>query len=55
MQGFGPIDMSTWGAPSAAYMGTGCNVAEFFSPQKLVFDITLCAFDACERTRLHLT
>jgi hypothetical protein len=24
-------------------MGTSCNVAEFFSPQQLVFDITLCA------------
>jgi hypothetical protein len=31
VQGTGPVDMSAWGPPSAAYMGTRCNVAEFFS------------------------
>jgi hypothetical protein len=37
-----PIDISDWGPPSASYPSTTCNITQFFSPQNLVFDITLC-------------
>lgn len=37
-----PIDISDWGPPSASYSSTTCNITQFFSPQNLVFDITLC-------------
>ncbi|OCH87773.1 glycoside hydrolase family 16 protein [Obba rivulosa] len=37
------IDISTWGPPSASYpAGSNCNVTQFFTPQQLIFDITLC-------------
>ncbi|KAL0059167.1 hypothetical protein AAF712_014139 [Marasmius tenuissimus] len=36
------LQMFDWGLPSAAYPAIGCNVTEFFSPQNLVLDITLC-------------
>ncbi|KAG5349932.1 hypothetical protein C0989_001216, partial [Termitomyces sp. Mn162] len=36
------IDMSDWGPPSASFPATTCNITQFFSPQKLVLDITLC-------------
>ncbi|KAI0363232.1 hypothetical protein BV20DRAFT_1040025 [Pilatotrama ljubarskyi] len=36
------IDTSSWGTPSAAYPSSSCNIAEFFTPQQLVIDITLC-------------
>jgi len=36
------VDVSTWGPPSASYPSTACDVTEFFGPQRLVFDITLC-------------
>ncbi|OBZ74680.1 putative glycosidase C21B10.07 [Grifola frondosa] len=36
------IDPSTWGTPSAAYPSSSCNISEFFTPQQLVVDITLC-------------
>ncbi|KAF5376167.1 hypothetical protein D9757_009320 [Collybiopsis confluens] len=38
-----PIDISQWGPPSANYLASDqCNITEFFTPQKLVLDITLC-------------
>ncbi|KAH7882814.1 glycoside hydrolase family 16 protein, partial [Phlebopus sp. FC_14] len=36
------IDTSQWGTPHASYFPTTCNTSEFFSPQNLVLDITLC-------------
>ncbi|TBU31022.1 concanavalin A-like lectin/glucanase domain-containing protein [Dichomitus squalens] len=36
------IDTSSWGTPSAAYPSSSCNITEFFTPQQLVIDITLC-------------
>nr|GAT59763.1 predicted protein [Mycena chlorophos]GAT59764.1 predicted protein [Mycena chlorophos] len=36
------MDLSDWGAPSAAYVNTTCSIEQFFGPQKLVIDITLC-------------
>ena len=37
-----PMDISDWGQPSASYPSETCNITQFFSPQNLVFDITLC-------------
>lgn len=36
------IDISTWGPPSASYPSATCNISQFFTPQQLVIDITLC-------------
>ncbi|KAG5637617.1 hypothetical protein H0H81_003951 [Sphagnurus paluster] len=36
------IDISQWGPPSASFPATTCNITQFFSPQNLIFDITLC-------------
>ncbi|KAJ3874433.1 glycoside hydrolase family 16 protein [Lentinula edodes] len=37
------IDISQWGPPSASYLAAGqCNITEFFTPQQLILDITLC-------------
>lgn len=36
------IDTSTFGIPVANWPSTGCNIAQFFQPQNLIFDITLC-------------
>ncbi|KAI0793026.1 concanavalin A-like lectin/glucanase domain-containing protein [Irpex lacteus] len=36
------IDTSTLGTPVANWPASGCNVNQFFEPQELVFDITLC-------------
>ncbi|KIK66646.1 glycoside hydrolase family 16 protein [Collybiopsis luxurians FD-317 M1] len=37
------IDISQWGPPSANYIASDqCDITEFFTPQKLVLDITLC-------------
>ena len=37
------IDVSDWGAPSASYPASEtCNITQFFTPQNLVIDITLC-------------
>ncbi|TFK67584.1 hypothetical protein BDN72DRAFT_842854 [Pluteus cervinus] len=36
------IDISQWGPPSASYPSTTCNIAQFFTSQQLVIDITLC-------------
>ncbi|KAF7969434.1 hypothetical protein HWV62_27323 [Athelia sp. TMB] len=38
----GSLDISAWGAPSAAFPAGACNVSEFFTAQNLVLDITLC-------------
>lgn len=36
------IGLDDWGAPSASYPSTSCDIATFFTPQQLVIDITLC-------------
>jgi hypothetical protein len=36
------IDTSTLGLPVANYPSTSCKSSEFFEPQNLIFDITLC-------------
>ncbi|KAJ6621004.1 concanavalin A-like lectin/glucanase domain-containing protein [Mycena sp. CBHHK59/15] len=36
------LDLSDWGTASAAYPATACNITQFFQPQKMIFDITLC-------------
>ncbi|KAH9886712.1 concanavalin A-like lectin/glucanase domain-containing protein [Cubamyces lactineus] len=36
------IDPSSWGTPSAAYPSSSCDINQFFTPQQLVLDITLC-------------
>ncbi|KAJ7205360.1 concanavalin A-like lectin/glucanase domain-containing protein [Mycena rebaudengoi] len=36
------IDLADWGSPSAAYPASTCNITQFFQPQKIIFDITLC-------------
>ncbi|KIJ64383.1 glycoside hydrolase family 16 protein [Hydnomerulius pinastri MD-312] len=35
-------DTSSWGAPSAAYPSSSCDISKFFGAQQLVIDITLC-------------
>ena len=38
-----PLDISTWGPPTASYPNSStCSVTDFFTPQQLVLDITLC-------------
>lgn len=35
--------LDDWGTPSANFPSTpSCNISDFFGPQKLVLDITLC-------------
>ncbi|TFL00746.1 glycoside hydrolase family 16 protein [Pterulicium gracile] len=36
------LDVSDFGPPSASYIADACNITEFFSPQNIVIDITLC-------------
>lgn len=36
------IDTSTFGLPVGNWPSTGCNIEQFFQPQNLIFDITLC-------------
>ncbi|KAF8886573.1 glycoside hydrolase family 16 protein [Infundibulicybe gibba] len=36
------MDVSQWGPPSASFPAAGCNITQFFTPQNLVLDITLC-------------
>ena len=40
------IDPTTWGTPSAAWPAASCNISNFFTPQQLVIDVTLCG-DLC--------
>ncbi|ESK90838.1 glycoside hydrolase family 16 protein [Moniliophthora roreri MCA 2997] len=42
------IDLSQWGSPTASYPSNSCDITRFFSPQKLVLDITLCGVWAGE-------
>ncbi|KAJ6590533.1 concanavalin A-like lectin/glucanase domain-containing protein [Mycena vulgaris] len=36
------ISLSDWGTPSASYLNTTCTIQDFFGPQNLIIDITLC-------------
>ncbi|KAM5533509.1 hypothetical protein V8D89_012846 [Ganoderma adspersum] len=36
------VDPSTWGTPSASWPASTCNITNFFTPQQMVLDITLC-------------
>ncbi|KAN0087663.1 glycoside hydrolase family 16 protein [Tylopilus felleus] len=36
------IDTTTFGIPVGNWPSTGCNIQQFFQPQQLIFDITLC-------------
>ncbi|KAJ7501949.1 glycoside hydrolase family 16 protein [Mycena galericulata] len=36
------LDISDWGAASAAYPTSSCNISQYFQPQQMVIDITLC-------------
>ncbi|KAJ7151048.1 concanavalin A-like lectin/glucanase domain-containing protein [Mycena filopes] len=36
------IDLADWGAPSASYLNSTCAIDQFFGPQSMVIDITLC-------------
>ncbi|KAF7296787.1 GH16 domain-containing protein [Mycena indigotica] len=40
------LDLTDWGNPSAAYPAVSCNVTEFFKPQNIILDITLCGLFA---------
>ncbi|KAK7037709.1 hypothetical protein VNI00_010935 [Paramarasmius palmivorus] len=39
---YSAMNLSDWGKPSAAYPAAGCDIENFFKPQKLILDITLC-------------
>jgi len=36
------MDTSDWGLPSAAWPCSSCNTTQYFTPQQLILDITLC-------------
>jgi len=36
------INTGDFGTPTANYPTTGCNIEQFFNPQNIIFDITLC-------------
>ncbi|KAJ8073947.1 hypothetical protein PM082_012229 [Marasmius tenuissimus] len=36
------LELSDWGAPSAAYRASACDIRSFFKPQKLVINTSLC-------------
>ncbi|KAJ3781745.1 glycoside hydrolase family 16 protein [Lentinula aff. detonsa] len=36
------MNLTDWGTPTAAYLSTACNISQYFQPQQLVLDITLC-------------
>ena len=46
------MDTSTLGTPVANWASDGCKITEFFEPQQLVFDITLCG-GMCIRAAPH--
>ncbi|KAF8968928.1 glycoside hydrolase family 16 protein [Flammula alnicola] len=47
------IDTSTLGLPVGNWPSTTCSSSQFFEPQNLIFDITLCGGSLCRR-RIHL-
>ncbi|KAF9240470.1 concanavalin A-like lectin/glucanase domain-containing protein [Melanogaster broomeanus] len=36
------MDTSQWGTPHATYLSATCDISQYFTPQNLVLDITLC-------------
>ena len=36
------IDISSWGTPTAYWPSTSCDISQYFGPQQLILDITLC-------------
>ncbi|KIJ30507.1 glycoside hydrolase family 16 protein [Sphaerobolus stellatus SS14] len=36
------LNISTWGPPTASWLGSTCNISEFFTAQQLVLNIDLC-------------
>lgn len=36
------MNVAQWGIPHASYFSNTCNITQYFSPQNLVLDITLC-------------
>ncbi|KAJ3827032.1 concanavalin A-like lectin/glucanase domain-containing protein [Lentinula raphanica] len=36
------MNLTDWGTPTAAYPSSACNITQYFQPQNLVLDITLC-------------
>jgi len=49
------IDTSTFGIPVGNWPNTGCNIQEFFQPQQLILDITLCGDFAGDATIFNQT
>ncbi|KAF7298826.1 putative glycosidase C21B10.07 [Mycena indigotica] len=41
-QGGSSVDTSTWGTPTANFPSTSCNIPEFFSPNNIIINLTLC-------------
>lgn len=41
------VDTSLLGTPMGNWPSGGCNMEQYFSPQTLVFDITLCGGELC--------
>ena len=46
------IDTSTLGIPVANWPADDCEVNEFFQPQEIVFDITLCGGESSSLQRV---
>ncbi|KAJ3892012.1 glycoside hydrolase family 16 protein [Lentinula edodes] len=36
------MNLADWGTPTAAYLSNACNITQYFQPQQLIIDITLC-------------
>ncbi|KAJ3806895.1 glycoside hydrolase family 16 protein [Lentinula aff. lateritia] len=36
------MNLTDWGTPTAAYLSNACNITQYFQPQQLIIDITLC-------------
>ncbi|TCD65821.1 hypothetical protein EIP91_002171 [Steccherinum ochraceum] len=49
------IDPATLGTPVATWTADGCDVTEFFEPQSLIFDISLCGDYAGSSTSFYQT